>query len=424
MQKDYDSIISGIFERHPSVQVSGFGPRSYKSGIGSMEAFDKKLGSPWKKFRSFHVAGTNGKGTVCSMIAACLAQSGAKVGLYTSPHLLDFRERIKVVEGKSFRMIPKEDVLDFLEGDAELSREMESLSFFEITTGMAFWWFDRQQVDYAVIEVGLGGRLDSTNIITPAVSVVTSIGLDHCAMLGNTRAGIASEKAGIFKPGIPAVVWGRDEETVGVFENCAHLAGCPLHFAEDYGPSPAEDAFTDSRLRSDCRTAAMALVLAGERPQTDALTDYASVTGLQARWERYSLGGFEVICDIGHNPAALEGNFGMLEKSGRPLVVVYGIMADKDLEGISGLMPKDSEYILCAPATPRALPVEELYDTLRRLRPDLVLSGAQSVGHALRTAVEHCKKITENDSAANPLIYVGGSTFVVAEALPELCATR
>lgn len=424
MLKDYDSIISGIFLRHPSVQTSGFGPRSYKSGIESMAEFDRKLGSPWKEYGCFHVAGTNGKGTVCSMIAASLAAGGKRVGLYTSPHLLDFRERIKIVENGSFRMIPKEDVLEFLEGDETGKREMESLSFFEITTGMALHWFAARKVDFAVIETGLGGRLDSTNVITPLVSVVTSIGLDHCALLGDTREKIAFEKAGIFKPGAPAVVWGRDTQTTPVFESVSSGTGCPLVFACDCEPSPAEASFSDERLRTDCRTASAALRAAGMAVCEDALTRYASITGLQARWERYSMDGFEVICDIGHNPAALEGNFRMLEESRRRVVVVYGIMADKDLRGISELLPKDAQYILCAPQTPRALPVDTLHSQLRSLRPDLETLTATSVKDALRKAAQKCRTIIDGAPEAKPLIYVGGSTFVVAEALPELCTTK
>ena len=198
---NYEKMLDELFARHPSVQKDGFTAGAYKPGLGGMMEFDARLGSPWRNFKTIHVAGTNGKGSVCSMLAAALAANGYKVGLYTSPHLIDFRERAKIIENGGWRMISEEEVWDFVNG-----HELEDLSFFEITTGLAFSWFASQQVDIAVIETGLGGRLDSTNIITPELCIITSIGLDHCKMLGSTRAEIAAEKAGIFKPGVPAVV--------------------------------------------------------------------------------------------------------------------------------------------------------------------------------------------------------------------------
>ncbi len=198
---EYQHKLERIFVRFPSVQNTGFG-EAYKPGLAHMEEFDTRMGNPSKGFRSIHVAGTNGKGSVANMLASALAATGLKVGLYTSPHILDFRERMRILDGSTEEpvyLISKEDVWDFLSRWEESFDELK-LSFFEITTGMAFWWFSKEKVDVAVIEVGLGGRLDSTNIITPEAAVVTSIGLDHCAQLGSTRAAIAGEKAGIFKP--------------------------------------------------------------------------------------------------------------------------------------------------------------------------------------------------------------------------------
>ena len=281
---DYSSVVESLFERHRSVRDSGFSGDAYKPGLDAMLSYCDFLGHPERKFRSIHVAGTNGKGSVCSMLAAALASRGLRVGLYTSPHLVDFRERIKIIgplataslsdarqavgheipwppaaserEGPAplgvggkeraaraegfqsnlpasgawlAEMIPEEAVCEFMQ-----RYDREGLTFFELTTGMAFWWFAQQGVDVAVIETGLGGRLDSTNVITPELSVITSIGLDHCDLLGSTRAEIAAEKAGIFKPGVPAVVWGRDQETQPVFELTAADIGAPLYFAEDY----------------------------------------------------------------------------------------------------------------------------------------------------------------------------------------------
>ncbi len=453
----YDKKIQEIFARHPSVQVSGFSGRSYKAGIDSMLAFDAVLGSPWKSYRCIHVAGTNGKGSVSSMLAASLAASGLRVGLYTSPHLLDFRERIKVIEPggcpagetSTFSMsvapptlIDKEAVMEFLE---HYEKEIESLSFFEITTGMAFWWFERQKVDVAVIEVGLGGRLDSTNVLTPVLSVVTSIGLDHCAMLGDTRPQIALEKAGIFKSGVPALVWGHDPETDPVFRAYASEIGAPLYFADEIC-ADSDDINPDGMdLRGEyqslnVRTVLAALSLLEVAPCLEALRHTATITGLRGRWEILSERP-TVICDIGHNPPALAWNFRQLEKmvssdgtstdscgkrgsaedastpdsipaeiSANRLIIVYGIMADKALDDIAPLMPAGARYILCAPDTPRALPAEILQTRLQALRPDLSFETSPSVAEAVRTALRL--------AAPDTIIYIGGSTFVVAEALP------
>jgi len=449
----YEKKIEEIFERHPSVQVSGFSGRAYKSGIEGMIAFDNVLGQPWKAFRCIHVAGTNGKGSVSSMIAASLASCGLRVGLYTSPHLLDFRERIKIVSdgigeapcpqrpcrprrgrggtmseangevevsgpsgtlnetslgtGGSPILISKEDVLEFLE---RYEKEIESLSFFEITTGMAFWWFAREGVDVAVIEVGLGGRLDSTNVITPELSVVTSIGLDHCSMLGDTRAEIALEKAGIFKPGIPALVWGHDPETDKVFMDYANKVGADLHFADEIiEPVHLEGMDLRGEYQDlNVRTTLAALKLLKVEPDLEALRLTARITGLRGRWEILRENP-TVICDIGHNPPALKWNFRQLEQSGRPLIIVYGIMADKALDDIAPLMPAQARYILCAPDSARALPVQALFERLSALRPDLSLQTAPSV----RDALDHALSLASPDT----LIYVGGSTFVVAEII-------
>ena len=400
----YEKKIEEIFERHPSVQVSGFNGRTYKAGIESMLSFDSALGHPWKSFPCIHVAGTNGKGSVSSMLAAALASHGLRVGLFTSPHLIDFRERIKLIPNQ---LISKEDVLSFLD---KYEKQIAELSFFEITTGMAMWWFEKEKVDVAVIEVGLGGRLDSTNVITPILSVVTSIGLDHCAMLGDTRAEIAREKAGIFKNNVPALVWEHDKETDEVFEKYAEEVGAQLHFADEMVRTVHLDGMDLRGEYQDAnvRTVLAAMKLLGVEADLDALRNTAKITGLRGRWEILQENP-TVICDIGHNPAALAHNFRQLEESGKPLIIVYGIMADKALDDIAPLMPSAARYILCSPATPRALPVAELFSRLSALRPDLNLQTANSVSDAVQTAL----LLASLDS----IIYIGGSTFVVAEIL-------
>ena len=415
-----------MYASHPSVQQAGFTSDAFKPGLDAMKAFAARLSNPQNRFRSIHVAGTNGKGSVSSMLAASLAAGGLKVGLYTSPHLVDFRERMKIVTDHA-ELIPREDVAEFLQ-----SQRTYGLSFFEVTTGMAFWWFARENVDVAVIETGLGGRLDSTNIIAPELAVITSIGLDHCAILGSTRAEIAAEKGGIFKAGVPAVVALRDDETSPVFERIASEVHCPLFFADDFFENDESGVFSADSPASvrekvgsgenapdlrgpyqamNLRTVLCCLNLLGVKADMDVLCRTAAITGFRGRWERLQENP-EVICDIGHNPAALEINFKRLKELGRPLVIVYGIMADKDLDGIAPLMPADAVYVLAAPSTSRALDVSSLEERLHVLRPDLDLRHADSVREAVTSALQLAGGMSD------PLVYIGGSTFVVAEAVP------
>ena len=437
---DYEALVAQLFERHRSVQTAGFSGDAYKPGLEAMESYAAFLGHPERKFRSVHVAGTNGKGSVCSMLAAALAgipapAGGLRVGLYTSPHLLDFRERMKIVEelpdSTGFREIPREAVQEFLE-----IFDRERLTFFEVTTGMAFKWFAEEKVEVAVIETGLGGRLDSTNIITPELSIITSIGLDHCALLGGTRAEIAAEKAGIFKPGVPALVWGRDPETQPVFEAAAERIGAPLYFAEDFDiPDMPELDLSgpcqDVNFRTVC--AALDIVLQPRRqtqivdnqplpptacsPNTAGtlhnrltdrvltlLADAGRVTGFMGRWQilrREPL----TICDIGHNPPAIKENFARLAALKRPLFVVYGVMADKDVDAIAELLPTDAKYFLTAPGTPRAMSAQDLALKLKNL--DCTVSG--TVAQGIRDAMKQ--------ACAGSIVYIGGSTYVVSEAL-------
>lgn len=398
---NYEKMLGELFAKHPSVQKDGFTAGAYKPGLEGMMKFDESLGRPWTRFKSVHVAGTNGKGSVCSMLAAALAANGHRVGLYTSPHLADFRERAKIVEGGGWRMISEREVWDFVGG-----HDLSGLSFFEITTGMAFSWFAGQEVDVAVIETGLGGRLDSTNIITPELCIITSIGLDHCAMLGGTRAEIAAEKAGIFKPGVPAVVASEDWETAGVFERKAAEAHCPLFFADSY-PEPEFRLDLNGPYQTEnLHTVLFALGLLGESASHEAIARAAEISGLRGRWERLP-GEPETICDIGHNPAALRINFAKLEAMNRPLFIVFGIMADKDIRSILPLMPRRARYFCVAPAIPRSLPAGELAGLMQGF--DRRVCG--SVAEGVREARE--------EAARTPggMVYVGGSNFVVAECI-------
>lgn len=401
----YSALVASLFERHPSVQNAGFTSGAYKPGLTAMAAFDASLGYPSRKFKAIHIAGTNGKGSVSSLLASGLSASGRKIGLYTSPHLVDFRERIKIIRGGGFEMIPYEEVFDFLS-----SKDYVDLSFFEITTALAFNWFAKEKVDIAVIETGLGGRLDSTNILPcPLLSIITSIGLDHCALLGDTRAKIAFEKAGIFKRGSKALVSTRDSETAPVFERRAEELGCPLFFADDFPSGNLELDLQGPYQSMNLRTTLAALKILGEIPDTEGLRHSARISGFRGRWEKV-LSKPETICDIGHNPAALEINFGRLKELHRPLAIVYGIMADKDIKAIRPLMPSDAKYFLVAPEGPRALRVEKLADAMTGLDYTSCTSVVDGVRRALGYAEGH----------DNCLVYVGGSNFVVSEALPFL----
>lgn len=426
----YNQKLEQLFVRFPSVQNVGFND-AYKPGLGHMEAFNAILGHPDRQFKSIHVAGTNGKGSVANMTASALAATGLKTGLYTSPHILDFRERMRATDenGKAY-LISKEDVWDFITTWEDTFDKL-NLSFFEITTGMAFWWFAKEEVDVAVIEVGLGGRLDSTNIIIPELTVVTSIGLDHCAMLGNTRAAIAGEKAGIFKTGVQAVVGSRDGETATVFEKKAGEVSCPLTFADENELTQwtdAEDIASAMDLQGEyqgenLRTVLTILEKLGipySAEVRDAIIHTAGRMDFHGRWEKICSHP-DVICDIGHNPPALTKNFAQLEgflacARYTRIIIVYGVMKDKDLDGILPLMPLGAEYITVAPASARAMDADILFSrcleglTARGLAPEKVIRGG-SVAEGVAIAMEMA-----SEDPDRTVVYIGGSTFVVSEA--------
>jgi len=439
----YGALLDEIFRRFPSVQKTDFAT-AYKPGLAGMEAFCEALGHPERAFKSVHVAGTNGKGSVASLLASALAGAGIRVGLYTSPHLVDFRERARIVSGDAFELVPKSYVFDFLTTWRPYFIEND-LSFFEITTGLAFKWFADSGIAAAVIETGLGGRLDSTNVITPELAVVTTIGLDHCAQLGNTLEAIAGEKAGIFKPGIPALVGESNPETDPVFDDKAWMR-CPLTFADKVRPTlwhRRQEILRKMDLQADVqeknlRTVLAAIDILKGVPGFKALADTEGVlggitraarrTGFRGRWERLSDLPF-VICDIGHNPQASAYNFNQLRRyveEGRcsSLIIVYGVMADKDLDAIIPLMPADATYIFTAPATDRALPAAEIlrrYTAAGRGRAYTADSVRQAVQMALSLAQTLSGQTNRSASAAKPvppLVFIGGSAFVVAETLP------
>ena len=418
----YEDKIAWLFGQFPSYQKVG--KVAYKPGIGTMEAFDAVLGHPHRRFRSIHVAGTNGKGSTSHMLAAGLAACGLKVGLYTSPHLVDFRERMKIVEGDGFRMIPKETVEAFIDRWQPFFEEHRP-SFFEITTGMAFDFFAAEAVDIAVIETGLGGRLDSTNVITPILSIITNIGLEHCEHLGYTLEAVAGEKAGIIKPGVPAVIGEFLPETRPVFEDKAAGCGSPLTFASEAPPclqlQVADlDLPGDYQERNLCTLSSAVGVL---QPMLDldlaafreGVCHAAKRTGLHGRWETLREADpkthkAQIICDTGHNAHGLRWVAEQVDRIScdyENVFFILGLAREKDIDAIAPLLPRNVRYIWTQASSPRALPAVDLANAMS----DHGLSGsvAFTVADALAQAEE---KATDKD-----LIFIGGSNFVVCEVL-------
>ena len=450
-EKAYDEMIGKLFVRFPSFQKTG--ASAYKPGIGNMEFFDQLAGHPHRQYKTIHIAGTNGKGSVSNMLASVLAAQGLKVGLYTSPHILDFRERIRVVSGdEPFRLISKEEVWSFVMQWQETFDHLD-MSFFEITTSMALTWFARQEVDVVVLETGLGGRLDSTNIVNPVLSVITNIGLDHCDMLGETLPEIAFEKAGIIKPKVPVVIGESHPETDAVFERKVLYTNLPeplfmgsrtaimslLTFADKVEPelwAQHEDILQKMDLqgeyqRKNLRTVLAALDVLGAKGNfvREALIRTAERTGFRGRWEKLSDNPY-VICDIGHNEHGLKYNFAHLERmksEGRctDLIMVYGSVADKDVDSVIHLMPKDAIYVFTQAQGKRALPAENIRDRYLTFCEENSRSidrvhCAGTVVEAMNLAYEIAAGIVQADPHARPLIYVGGSTYVVSEAVAML----
>ena len=420
--KTYEEKIAWLFNQFPSYQKVG--KVAYKPGIETMEALDEALGHPHRRFRSIHVAGTNGKGSTSHMLAAGLAACGLKVGLYTSPHLVDFRERMKIVEGDGFRMVSKTFVESFLDRWNKFF-EAEKPSFFEITTAMAFDFFAAEAVDIAVIETGLGGRLDSTNVITPILSIITNIGLEHCEHLGYTLEAIAGEKAGIIKPGVPAVVGEFLPETRPVFEAKAASCGSPLVFAAEAAPclelNVADlDLPGDYQERNLCTLSAAVGVL---RPMLNldldafrcGVREAAHRTGLHGRWETLreadpAAGKAQIICDTGHNAHGLRWVAEQVDRIScdyENVFFILGLAREKDVDAIAPLLPRNVRYIWTQASSPRALPAVDLANAMA----DHGLPG--SVTFTVAAALEEAdQKATDKD-----LIFIGGSNFVVCEVL-------
>lgn len=383
------------------------GAVAYRPDLSRMQDFCDYLGNPEKKIKSVHVAGTNGKGSTSHMIASVLQESGFKVGLYTSPHLKDFRERIKI----NGSLISKEYIVDFVSKHKPYFLD-HSLSFFEMTVGLAFCYFEESKVDVAVVEVGMGGRLDGTNLLTPEVSVITNIGFDHMQFLGNNLAEIAAEKAGIIKEGISVVIGETHPETKAVFEKVAKQLNAPISFADQEQIENHESDLKGSYQFNNIKTAVIALeTLKSFEIKTDKIRQGLSKvilnTGLQGRWQ--VLGDApKVIADVAHNKEGLKYVIPQISTTPHEnLHLVLGFVNDKSVAEILSLFPTTAYYYLTQPEVPRAFPLENLALIATNLK--LNFQSYYSVKEALFNAKANAKP--------EDLIYVGGSTFVVAEIL-------
>ncbi|MDE5644298.1 MAG: bifunctional folylpolyglutamate synthase/dihydrofolate synthase [Muribaculaceae bacterium] len=411
---EYNEALDWLFAQLP--MFSRVGAAAYKPGLERSEALSRHFGDPHRRWKAIHVAGTNGKGSVSSLIAATLQSQGYKTALYTSPHLVDFRERMRV----NGEMIPRDRVVDFVERWKTCGYTGDRPSFFELTMMMAFEWFAGMNVDYAVIEVGMGGRLDSTNIITPLLSVITNISKDHTQFLGETLAQIASEKAGIIKPGIPVVIGEADTETENVFRSKAAEVGAPLREAyreidNDVNVS-LECGLHGDYQQKNVNTARVAIdelrrlgIEIDEESIHRGFHDVESLTGLKGRWTVLSDNPL-VICDTGHNEAGLTYNLEQLAKlragrCGAKLRFVIGFVADKDVPHILPMFPHDAVYYVSQAQIPRAMNWQELLEHCRSL-------GLDAEGYPdVSTAFEAAKK----EAVPQDIIYIGGSTFIVAD---------
>lgn len=385
------------------------GAANYKIDLSKIQLLSEYLGEPHEQFKSIHVAGTNGKGSTSHMLASVLQEAGYTVGLYTSPHLKDFRERMR----RNGEVVSKQFVMGFIKKHKAFF-EAHQLSFFEMTVGMAFAYFAQKKVDIAIIEVGLGGRLDATNIITPVLSVITNIGLDHTQFLGTTLEQIATEKAGIIKEGVPVVIGEYQKETEPVFSTLSRKRNAPLHKAYDFDLMPMQSDLKGKYQKKNMRTVQVAISVlqkqgfaVGIQHIAKGLKAVVQNTGLLGRWQVLQEKP-KIVCDTGHNADGLKYVMQQLsQEKYRKLHIVLGVVSDKDLEAILPLFPTYATYYFCKPDIPRGMEVQQLRKTAQTYR--LMGKAYPTVNEAL--------EIAKKASSPADFIFVGGSTFVVAEVV-------
>ncbi|AXG73044.1 bifunctional folylpolyglutamate synthase/dihydrofolate synthase [Flavobacterium arcticum] len=403
---NYKETTAWMFNKLPMYQQQG--AFAYKKDLTNTLLLADHLGNPERKIKTIHIAGTNGKGSVSNMLASVLQEAGYKTGLYTSPHLKDFRERIKI-NGQD---IPEEYVCRFIDENKPFF-EAQQLSFFEMTVGLAFDYFVKEEVDIAVIETGMGGRLDSTNIIKPLVSVITNIGLDHTQFLGTTEVAIAGEKAGIVKEDISVVIGEYTNDTKPVFEKVAHTNNAPIYFVQDeiheLYPSDLLGSYQEQNQKTVLQTLTVLQkhLEISEQAIKEGLLNVVANTGFMGRWQQVHTNPV-AICDTAHNKHGLTLVMQQVQRQQFDVLrIVFGVVNDKDLAEILPLLPKKAQYYFCKPNVPRGLTAEEL-------QAEAHLFGLEGrVYHSVTNAYDAAL----SDSAATDFIYVGGSTFVVAEIL-------
>ena len=421
----YPETITYLYNSAPLFQNIGQGV--YKEGLSTTHALDKYFDHPHSNFRTLHVAGTNGKGSCSHTLAAILQAAGYKVGLYTSPHLVDFRERIRV----NGTPVSEQFVVDFVEQHRAFFEPLHP-SFFELTTAMAFLYFAEQQVDVAVIEVGLGGRLDCTNIIASDLAVITNISFDHVGLLGDTLAKIAREKAGIIKPGTPVIIGEHNEETAPIFSQEATAKQAPITFAQDtplyinkesdvehdiYRATPYGDI--SAQLRGYCQEKNVNTLLhaigqlqrLGYTISTEAIHEgfahVCSLTGLMGRWQELQTSP-RLVCDTGHNIGGFQYIVPqLLAQPCKQLRIVFGMVNDKDINGVLALMPKEAIYYFAQASVARALDSESLQ----------ALAAQHGLHGTTYPTVIAATQAALTEAADDDFIYVGGSSFVVADLL-------
>lgn len=405
---NYSDTLNWMFSKLPMYQRQG--KTAFKKDLTNIKALLLELGNPEKKIQTIHIAGTNGKGSTSHLLASVLQEQGYKVGLYTSPHLKDFTERIRI-NGKPMR---KNCVINFVKKNNEFL-EKQNLSFFEMTVGMAFYQFAKKKVDIAIIETGLGGRLDSTNVIEPLISVITNIGMDHTQFLGDSLAEIAVEKAGIIKKNTPIIIGEKQEETTPIFMEIAQKNNAPIYFASDLVNENYESDLKGIYQKNNVKTARQTLeILRKDRGFTvsdkSILNGFKNVvknTDLKGRWQLL-MDKPKVICDTAHNK---EGLFYVITQLQNEIFdklhIVLGVVNDKNLDSILPLFPKNAIYYFCKPNIPRGLDANILANKALEYN----LKGA--IFDSTKIALKAAKK----SASSNDLIYVGGSTFVVAEVV-------
>lgn len=410
----YKETIQYLYSAAPLFQ--NVGQHAYKPGLSTSHTLDSHFGHPHRFFATIHVAGTNGKGSVSHSLASILQEAGYRVGLYTSPHILDFRERIRV----NGEMISQQRVIDFIATERSFLEPLHP-SFFELTTALAFLYFKEQRVDVAVIEVGLGGRLDCTNIISPCFCVITNISYDHTQLLGNTLVEIAGEKAGIIKPHIPVVIGETTPETRNVFQQQAEQCLAPISYSENFFIEKSKLEYFQKlfALKGTYQIRNLRTILStfplleqdfpkvNEVAERQGLLHVISNTHLAGRWQTLRTSP-RVICDTGHNPAAFQylgAKLAELHSAQHPLHIVFGMVNDKDIRGVLSLLPSSASYYFCQPSVKRALPVSNL----QTLAYEYHLQGKvySTVQDAYTDALHHAQP--------QDTIFVGGSTYIVSD---------